>query len=111
MGAAERIDLSGKDWLTVIEAAHYCGVSPSQFRSHAMAYGLSPKRFMGKQLYEKAALYSAIKGANEWQESGSTGAETPPISIGSKAGSASGAHLGNLRPVRLRKHVPRKKPN
>jgi hypothetical protein len=60
------VNLSGKDWLTVDEAAHYCGVSNRQFREHAIAYGLQPKRFMGKQLYEKAALYAAISAAPLW---------------------------------------------
>jgi hypothetical protein len=27
-----RVDLSGKDWLTVDEAAHYCGVLGSSIR-------------------------------------------------------------------------------
>lgn len=43
-----RIDLSGKDWLTVEEAAHYCGVSVSQFNTKAGEYDLSPRQFMGK---------------------------------------------------------------
>ncbi|MDV9043403.1 hypothetical protein [Stenotrophomonas sp. RAC2] len=65
MGAAERLDLSGKDWLTVEEAAHYRSASNSLFRKNAMGYGLTPRRFMGRQLYEKAALYAAIEGAEE----------------------------------------------
>ena len=60
MRDASQFNLAGKDWFTVPEAAFYCGVSESQFREHAMAYGLTPRRFMGKQLYEKAALYAAI---------------------------------------------------
>lgn len=60
MGAAEKLDLSGKDWLTVEEAAHYCGVSNSQFRKTALNYGVTPRRVMGKQLYEKTALCAAI---------------------------------------------------
>lgn len=61
-----RIDLSGKDWLTVDEAACYCGVSASQFNAKAHEYGLEPRNFMGKKLYEKAALYQAIYGAKAW---------------------------------------------
>jgi len=38
------------------EAAHYCGVSNSQFRKNALAYHLVPERFMGKQLYSRADL-------------------------------------------------------
>lgn len=61
-----RYDLSGKEWLTVGEASHYCGVSESNFRKHATAYGLEPRRFMGKQLYEKAAIYRSITDVKEW---------------------------------------------
>ncbi|MFI8573495.1 hypothetical protein ACIGEO_18550 [Stenotrophomonas bentonitica] len=111
MGAAEKLDLSGKDWLTVEEAAHYCGVFNSQFRKNALSYGLKPRRFMGKQLYEKAALYAAIEGAEEWQRFDSTDAAQRPISTGRKAVSAFVGPLGNLTPVRRREFVPRKKPS
>ncbi|HYQ25120.1 hypothetical protein [Stenotrophomonas sp.] len=64
---ALRIDLSGKDWLTVDEAAHYCGVSVSQFNSKAGECGLSPRQFMGKKLYEKSELYRAIHDSGSWK--------------------------------------------
>lgn len=111
MGAAESLDLSGKDWLTVEEAAHYCGVSSGQFRKNALRYGLTPRRFMGKQLYEKAALYAAINGAEEWQRFDSTGAAARPTSTGQRAGRAIAGPLDNLMPVRQREYVPRKKPS
>ncbi len=60
------VDLSGKDWLTADEAAHYCGVSVSQFNARAHEYDLDPRKFMGKKLYAKAALYQAIYGAKAW---------------------------------------------
>jgi len=109
MGAAEDINLAGKDWLTVDESAHYCGVSVSQFREHALAYGLTPRRFMGKQLYERAELYAAIHGAEPWQRS--TGAATARTSTGGKMGVRSGSPLGRLTPERRREFVPRKKPS
>jgi len=59
-------DLAGKDWLTEPEAALYCCVSVSQFKKHAADYGLLPRNFMGKKLYEKAALYRAIAEAPPW---------------------------------------------
>ena len=111
MGAAENLDLSGKDWLTVEEAAHYCGVSNSQFRKNALSYGLTPRRFMGKQLYEKAALYAAIQGAEEWRRSDFTGVAQRPTSTGSRAANAFVGPLGNLAPVRRREYVARKKPS
>jgi hypothetical protein len=110
MGAAEKIDLAGKDWLTVEEAAHYCGVSDSQFRKNANAYGLVAKRFMGKQLYAKSDLYAAINGAESWLTSSpSIGEVRAHTSIGARAVNDSGGASANLQPVRLRKFVPRKK--
>lgn len=64
--ATLRINLSGKDWLTVDEAAHYCGVSRSQFDARAAEYNLQPRQFMGKKLYEKSVLYAAISSATGW---------------------------------------------
>lgn len=57
-----RFDVRGKDWLTVDEAACYRGVSASQFNARAHEYELEPRNFMGKKLYEKAALYQTIYG-------------------------------------------------
>ncbi|WP_442253454.1 hypothetical protein ACS0OX_17145 [Stenotrophomonas pavanii] len=71
-----RIDLSGKDWLTADEAAHYCGVSASQFNARAHEYDLDPRKFMGKKLYAKAALYQAIYGATAWRRPSATSAPT-----------------------------------
>nr|GAT44061.1 predicted protein [Mycena chlorophos] len=73
MTSIKDLDLRGKDWFTVIEAAHYCGVSESQFRKNAPAYGITPRQFMGKQLYERAELYSAIYGAETWHRSTGAG--------------------------------------
>lgn len=77
-----RYDLSGKDWLTVGEASHYCGVSESNFRKHATAYGLEPRRFMGKQLYEKAEVYRSISDAKEWTPRRLTGPAIEATSLG-----------------------------
>lgn len=109
MGAAENLNIVGKDWLTVDEAAHYCGVSESQFRKNAVAYGLTPKRFMGKQLYEKSALYAAIYGSQEWQGSRSTGATASHTSTGAKAASGIVRQLGGSASEMLRKYEQRRK--
>ena len=78
--ATLRFDLAGKDWLTVEEAAHYCGVSTSQFNAKASEYGLEPRRFMGKKLYEKAALYRSINDAKDWTPRRLTGPASVPQS-------------------------------
>lgn len=70
------VDLSGKDWLTADEAAHYCGVSVSQLNARAHEYDLDPRKFMGKKLYEKSALYQAIYGAKAWVRSSPIAATT-----------------------------------
>lgn len=108
MSAAEKIDISGKDWLTVTEAAFYCGVSEDHFRRRAAEYGLVPRNFMGRQLYEKAALYAAIHGAKQWSASASTGEVTPPTSIGViQKGNVSPSARSALE--RLRKFEQRRK--
>lgn len=109
MGAAEKIELDGKDWLTVIEAAHYCGVSNSQFRKYALAYGLTPRKFMGKQLYEKAALYNAIYGSEQWQMSPSIGAVNVPTSTGAQAANGTVAVSAGSAARRLSLYEARKK--
>ncbi|MCO7456857.1 helix-turn-helix domain-containing protein [Stenotrophomonas maltophilia] len=70
------VDLSGKDWLTIEEAAHYCGVSVSQFNARAHEYDLDPRKFMGKKLYAKSALYQAIYSAKAWTRPSATSAPT-----------------------------------
>jgi len=76
------INLSGKDWLTVDEAAHYCGVSRSQFDARATEYGIEPRNFMGKKLYEKAGLHRAIYDARPWARTATSGIATAPSSPG-----------------------------
>ncbi|NMT33769.1 hypothetical protein HGQ62_03780 [Stenotrophomonas maltophilia] len=72
--AVIRFDIRGKDWLTVDEAAHYCGVSVSQFNAKAGEYDLSPRQFMGKKLYEKNELYRAIYSSSDWGSKVAAGA-------------------------------------
>lgn len=72
--AVLRFDIRGKDWLTVDEAAHYCGVSVSQFNTKAGEYDLSPRQFMGKKLYEKDELYRAIHSSGGWKSKVAAGA-------------------------------------
>lgn len=72
-----RFDIRGKDWLTVDEAAHYCGVSSRQFRRNAPELGLVPRNFMGKQLYEKNELYRAIENSDNWKSRATTGPLAP----------------------------------
>ncbi|NII75180.1 hypothetical protein FHW84_003778 [Dyella sp. SG562] len=76
-----QFNLLGKDWLTVIEAAHYCGVHPDTFAKRANEYGLHPRNFMGKKLYEKAELYRAIYQSPLWHGSSSVGGALPPMSM------------------------------
>lgn len=82
--AVLRYDLSGKDWLTVEEAAHYCGVSASQFNAKAPECGLEPRSFMGKKLYEKAGLHRAIHGARPWERTATSGIAPAPSSPGAE---------------------------
>jgi hypothetical protein len=40
---SKEFNLAGKDWFTEIEAAHYCGVSKSQFAARAPDYEISAR--------------------------------------------------------------------
>ncbi|MDQ0010544.1 hypothetical protein J2T07_002734 [Luteibacter jiangsuensis] len=92
-------NIAGKDWFTVDEAAHYCGVSVSQFKARESDYGLSARRFMGKKLYERVALYDAIAKSLPWDQ--------PAIPLAAAASPL--APYRNLSPTRLRPYKPRKK--
>lgn len=96
----KELNIAGKDWLTVEEAAHYCGVSRSQFAACAPDHGLVARRFMGKKLYERAALYEAISTAPAW--GGTQVRSAPPASSPLAA-------YRNLSATRLRPYKPRKK--
>ncbi len=54
MGAAEKLDIAGKDWLTVDEAAHYCGVSRSQFRLKHRGIRNRAAQFHGQETLRKS---------------------------------------------------------
>jgi len=52
---------SDKEFLTLREAAHFCGVSYHHFVKNRADYGISSIYFMGKQLYRKSDLVRAIE--------------------------------------------------
>ena len=62
-------DIAGKDYFTPEEAAHYCCVSPSQFRAKKDQYHILPFTFMGKLVYRKSDLQRIIEGEaqKQWQ--------------------------------------------
>lgn len=64
------IDLRGKDYFSVVEAAHYCCVSPDHFAKQESALrdmGIEPLRVMGKKVYRRADLAQFIEKSPEWQ--------------------------------------------
>ena len=97
----KEFNLAGKDWFTEAEAAHYCGVSVRQFAARSTDYGISAKRFMGKKLYERAALHEAISTAPLWHGEArpTTASKISPL-----------MPYRNLRPVHIRPFKPRKAP-
>lgn len=96
---SKKINIEGKDWLTIEEAAFYCRVSRSHFEAHAGDYNLVPRNFMGKKLYEKAELYRAIHGARLWSARPSTAL---------RPGRKTGGFQPNLTGERIRPYNPRK---
>lgn len=92
-------DIAGKDWLTVDESAHYCGVSLRQFKERASDYRLQPRKFMGRKLYSKAELYLAIESAPGWYPDTHAAPHAP----------IPGSLAERLRPIRRRPFKARKK--
>jgi hypothetical protein len=86
-----------KDYLTIEEAAGYCGVSLSQFKAKRNQVGLCPLRFMGKVLYRRRDLAEAIERCQAF-----TGEDEAPTSNGERARSA----FGN-RSVKSRRMTPK----
>jgi hypothetical protein len=62
------VSLAGKDYLTIPDAAEYCGVSERQFRKKAPDMGLVPLEGMGKLIYRKTDLKHALE-RTAWQQS------------------------------------------
>jgi CRP-like cAMP-binding protein len=50
-----------KDYLTIEEAAAYCGVSVSHFTRERTEYRLGALLFMGKKLFRKTDIQAAIE--------------------------------------------------
>lgn len=111
MSAAEDLNITGKDWLTEVEAAHYCGVSIRQFQAHQAELGLRPRRFLGRKLYLKTDLYNLIEKSDPWHNQPSNGEVTSPTYRGPRAANDGVGASARLQPVPLRKFVPRKKPS
>ncbi len=62
------MQIEGKDYFTYKEAAHYCGVSFSQFRAKIKEYNLRPGRFMGKYLFRRSDLQRLIETKTIWPQ-------------------------------------------
>ena len=80
------LNLLGKDYFSMKEAAHYCCVSLSQFKKYAKERKIIPTSHMGKLLYRRADLQRSIEEAAEWQHS--TGIKRHGISNGNNTDNA-----------------------
>ena len=109
MGESVKIRLEGKDWFREPEAAEYCGVALSTFRDGLRELRVTPRRVLGRKLYSRADLNTALAACPEWQPS--TNAGNPGISHGPRMAVSGGDPLARLRPVPLRKSGPRRKPS
>ena len=49
------------EYLTMREAAKFCGVSYDHFRRERASFGISAIHFMGKRLFRKSDLIKAIE--------------------------------------------------
>ena len=59
------INLLGKDYFTVIEAAFYAGVSTRQFERHHKKLGIRSFKFMGKKLFRRDEIQASIESERE----------------------------------------------
>jgi hypothetical protein len=66
------MNLAGKDYFTIAEAAHYCCVSESHFRRNVRAAGLLPGKLWGKLIYRRSDLARLIEQQIEWPQPPST---------------------------------------
>ncbi len=79
-----------KDYLTVREAAAYCGVSYSHFRAHITDAGVVAGNLWGKLVYRRQDLKQMVERL-AWRQS--IGAEQQRILIGEKLAFAGDNHL------------------
>jgi hypothetical protein len=98
MGAAESMNITGKDWLTEAEGAFYCGVCLKTFRKGCEAHGIVARNPMGRKLYSKDELYRMIQQADPWQNQPSNGVAKSPISHLPKGASVIADLLARSRP-------------
>lgn len=109
MSAAENIDLSGLDFFTEAEAAHYCRCSVKTFRRHRSELGIVPVKRFGRNMYARADLYRAMQQGTMWQASPSNGGTDALTSHGLRLASVGVGPLGNLMPKPLRGSAARSK--
>ena len=110
------LDLRGKDYLSAIEAAHYCCVSPDHFAKHEATLrdmGIEPLRVMGKKVYRRADLAQFIEKSPEWQRSASakkagisTGAIQLPANVRGVLSGESRKRTPALRSRRSKSSLP-----
>lgn len=73
------LNIAGKDFLTIEEAAHYACVSSSQFRDKAREHGLRPFRWMGKTVYRKDDIRRAMERAADLASAEEPAPDTPSL--------------------------------
>jgi hypothetical protein len=76
---ALELNIAGKDFLTIEEAAHYACVSLSQFRDKAREHGLRSFRWMGKTVYRKDDIRRAMERAADLSAADDVAPDTPAL--------------------------------
>ncbi len=61
--AMVNLDLRGKEYFSLAEAAHYCCCSPSQFRRKADGYGIYAAKRFGRIVYRRADCQAYMESA------------------------------------------------
>lgn len=81
------MNLSGKDFLTIPEAAHYACVCERQFRNIAKERGIQSFPWGGKKVYRKEDIKAAME--REWLASSNAGASGGSLGSPLRVGAAS----------------------
>jgi hypothetical protein len=81
------VNLAGKDYLTVPEAAEYAGISVSHWRARVQRV-FPPGRFCGKLIYRRVDVQRFVEANTLWPHPESTDAARPSLRRHSEARSS-----------------------
>ncbi len=104
----KELSLSGKDYFTVREAAHYCCVSESQFKDRVKDSPIPSATFMGKRVFRRNDLQRAIEEKFQWQVSLNAGDHGSLVGKPLTENKSESPSVVSLNEMRIRPKTPKK---